>query len=409
MSCLKLRLWKLTTILLLFLSSVAHAEFQFLTYEQFLSLTQSEQKQYVIEVKKLTLELTQDSPVSLWQRIFFQSSYAQSSSRAEFNQVASDTNEELNRLHRLMRANRMYKQASKDHKAPATIQVLAENNAAFVQRMNNLKGKLTNLDQVRAFNEVRNDYAKDFPTFASQIQAGQLSGKNVPTSNPSPKLQPTAAQPPAKAYSAPDDGKGTNSVAKKPAATQTQSPAPVATAPAVADASDKKCIYAGFVIAGGSCQPYKKIPKEYEIEEIKPDFFKCENDEDIICNPLLFGYKQTCFKVETKELCHNKPICIKRSVNATKNCTQLTDTTDDLKQILSLWKNPKNKKTYEKFMNDLNELCSADSIASNDVYKTCGVAAKRFNQVMAEQFPGRAQLNVKPRANPTTESGRSQK
>ena len=395
MFCLKMRIhvFSILFAITFFSSLSAQADFNFLSFEQFQKLTHKEQKDYVTEVKKLLLNLTEETPISIWQRLFISQSIANENSRAEFNQRASNPNEELNRISLLQRATVLYKRGVQDHTAPATAQVIDENKQALILRMNEVKSKLTSSEQLRAYNEIRTEISKNFPDVGQKISAAQ-------TSSAAKSILPdkaTASKKPASSAIAKD---------QKTTSNQKKSSTDISTQ---AGSEPKKCIYAGFVITGSACQPYKKIPEDYQIEEIKADFFKCDNDDDIICNPLLFGFKQNCFKLETKEICHNKPVCIKRSVSATKNCTQQTETTDDLKRVLELWKNPKNKKTYDTFMNDLNQLCSSDNIVSEDVHKTCGVAAKRFNQIMAAQFPGHSRLQVKPRKNEPSAEAQSQK
>ncbi len=365
----------LMTVLVIF-SSTCFAEknvFHFLNYDQFILLTDAEQKTYIKEIQTLNLNLTENAKISffqfLYENLLLNSASAQNS-RAEFNVVSTNTVTELDRLDSLMRASRMYKKAAGENNAPTAKEISIENSEAFVKRMNQVKNNLKTAADFKIYAGLKNEFANDFPAQAQKIISAQTTERAT--------KQTTT--PPEKSI-----------VLKK-----SETTADTATAKAVEKPKDSPyCIYAGFIIYGEKCSPYKKLPDSFSLAEIRKDMFKCDNESEILCNPLLFGYKKNCFKVESNEICSEKPICISRSVNATKNCSELTNSKDSFEQILSLWKNPKNKITYEKYTKDLNQLCNVDNFTAEDVKQTCKVSSKRFNLIMDQNFPGRVDIKIK--------------
>ncbi len=343
--------------------------FKFLSQEQFLKLTEPEKKSYLKEIRNLLEEMTENAKVSIYQYLFFPNAVAQTQ-RAEFNTPSSNTVTELDRLDSLMRAARMYKKGAAENNAPTALQISKENSIRFVQRMNQVSQNLNTDADRRIYSQLKTEFAQDFPTEAQQIKAITSTAKNGRT-------QPTPSSVP----------KMSEKLKQKESSTQKAKTETDPTAP--------YCIYAGFVIYGDKCSPNKKLPSDFNLSEVRSEMFKCETDSEILCNPLLFGFKKNCFKLETKEICSEKPLCIERSVNATKNCLKLSDSTDQLNQVLELWKNPKNKDVYEKFTKDLNKLCNAENIASNDVKQTCQVAARRFNKIIETNYPTKLDLKIK--------------
>jgi hypothetical protein len=360
-------------ILIFSMQSVAQKKntFKFLSQEQFLNLTEPEKKSYLKEIRILLEEMTENSKVSIYQYLFFPNAVAQTQ-RAEFNTPSSNTVIELDRLDSLMRATRMYKKGAAENSAPTALQVSKENAIKFVQRMNQVSENLNTETDRRIYGKLKTEFAQDFPAESQQIK---LATATVSTRS----IQPSAVKPVEK--SRPKEHV-TQEVKSEKVKAETDSTAPY-------------CIYAGFVIYGDKCSPNKKLPKDFVLSEIRTDMFKCESDSEILCNPLLFGFKKNCFKLEDKDVCSEKPLCIERSVNATKNCLKLSDSTEQLNQVLELWKNPKNKDVYEKFAKDLNKLCNEENIVSNDVKQTCQVAARRFNKIIETNYPTKMDLKIK--------------
>ena len=356
--------------------------FKFLSQEQFLKLTEPEKKSYLKEIRNLLDEMTENAKVTIYQYLFFPNAVAQTQ-RAEFNTPSSNTVTELDRLDSLMRAARMYKKGAAENNAPTALQISKENSIRFVQRMNQDSQNLNTDADRRIYSQLKTEFAQDFPTESQQIKIpsiGSSSTRSTETSAPQSSKKSESKEPVRQAAQDQKD---------KTQSTKTQS------VKMDSDSTAPRCIYAGFVIYGDKCSPNKKLPTDFVLNEIRNDMFKCETDSEILCNPLLFGFKKNCFKLETKEICSEKPLCIERSVNATKNCLKLSDSTDQLNQVLELWKNPKNKAVYEKFTKDLNKLCNAENIASNDVKQTCQVAARRFNKIIETNYPTKLDLKIK--------------
>ncbi len=346
--------------------------FKFLSHSEFSHLTASEKKLYVNEIRVLINTMTESAKVSFWQYLFLPTAQAQSQ-RAEFNTPSINTVTELDRLDSLMRAARMYKKAGAEHNSDVARQMADENSKAFSLRMNIVGHNLKTPADVKIYNELQSEFSKDFSREASTIKKPKtVFLASVKSSEP--LLQKNNPQ---KLDSKSKDSKTVVKISK---------PMP--------EANGAYCIYAGFVIYGEKCLANKKLPVDFKLDEIKNDWFICDNDSEILCNPLLFGFKKNCFKVEGREVCSEKPICIERSVNATKNCLQKSDTTEQLRQVLEIWKNPKNKVVYEKFMNDMNTLCDAKNFSSDDVRQTCKVASTRFNGIIENNFPGKSDLKI---------------
>lgn len=366
-------------ILIFSVTSLAQKKntFKFLSQEQFLKLTEPEKKSYLKEIRNLLEEMTENAKVSIYQYLFFPNAVAQTQ-RAEFNTPSSNTVTELDRLDSLMRATRMYKKGAAENNAPTALQVSKENAIRFVQRMNQVSENLNTETDRRIYGKLKTEFAQDFPSESKQIKT--IASATAASDSIRASVVKSSEK------SEPQNSK---SKVNQPPKDKIQS------VKAETDSTAPYCIYAGFVIYGDKCSPNKKLPTDFVLSEIRTDMFKCETDSEILCNPLLFGYKKNCFKVETKEICSEKPVCIERSVNATKNCLKLSDSTEQLNQVLEIWKNPKNKDVYEKFTKDLNKLCNAESIASNDVKQTCQVAARRFNKIIETNYPTKLDLKIK--------------
>lgn len=372
---LKMRLF----ILILFLGCFAYAEqkysvqkLELLSYEEFLSLTKAEKKDYIREIQKLVTDLTTDAPVSFWQSFFFQEAVAQSSvleGSQKFNFKSDNKNEELERLDSLMRTTRKFKQATLEHNDVPTVRQLVPYNAqSIVQRMNQVRPLLTRDFEIKAYNQILNEFRNDFPQQAAQIQAIDSARVKKSSAN--------AAREMAQKKEKPDSVK----TAKEK--TEAVTPLPKDYNPS--------CIYAGFVIPGGKCQPHKSLPENMKLDEITTWPFECEGQDQILCNPLLYGYTTACSKPEPGivETCKQVPLCIRRSRTATKECTKLANTKELNEQIFKIWNNPKNKKIYSEFVGELTSLCYGTAKARKpDVEKTCKVAVERYNSVRRINFP----------------------
>lgn len=145
--------------------------------------------------------------------------------------------------------------------------------------------------------------------------------------------------------------------------------------------TELRCLYAGFIIKKTTCTPHKVLPNDFSLDPLANENFECATSKEILCNPILFGTTE-----------NNKPYCTTRSSTATKSCQDISNNTDNLKRILSLWKNPKNKKTINQFQKDLQTLCQDES-RNSDVKSTCKVAVKQFNEKIKSELPTPGSVN----------------
>jgi hypothetical protein len=183
--------------------------------------------------------------------------------------------------------------------------------------------------------------------------------------------------------------------APTPASSTPKSNPEKATAPADFK-DDLQCLYAGFVIPKGpthKCQPFKELPFASEFFDLKT--FVCPQSEQILCNPLLFGYEDTNCKVtEIKDCTGKRPICVYRSQDATKNCFDQAKRKKTLKQTMEIWKSPEGEKLYRDYVESLENLCDQTHLEKrklrtavyNDITKTCEVAFSVFKENVGSEY-----------------------
>lgn len=159
---------------------------------------------------------------------------------------------------------------------------------------------------------------------------------------------------------------------------------------------DLQCLYAGFVIPKGTenkCHPYKELP--FTSDFLNKKTFVCPQAQQILCNPLLFGYEETNCKSAKLKTCDGKrPICVFRSQDATKNCYDLAKRKKTLKQTMELWKSPEGEKLYHDYVESLEDLCDAGHLESRklrtavfaDITKTCEVAFSVLKDNIQSEF-----------------------
>ncbi len=165
-----------------------------------------------------------------------------------------------------------------------------------------------------------------------------------------------------------------------------------------------QCLYAGFVIPKNSenkCQPFKTLPFESSFLDSKT--FVCPQMEQILCNPLIFGYEETDCTGSGQQTCDGKkPICVYRSVDATKNCYEQAKRKKTLKQTMELWKSPEGEKLYKEYVESLEELCDSNRLQRrnlkagifSDITKTCEVAFSVLKENIKNNFlPAKALKN----------------
>lgn len=209
----------------------------------------------------------------------------------------------------------------------------------------------------------------------------------------------TNEAPPASSATRPNDtASGTTSTS--PVAT----PAPNETASAKANEHEfqdnVQCLYAGFVIpknSGNKCLPYTKLP--FTGDFFNADTFICPQAQQILCNPMLFGYEETNCKASKLKTCDGKrPICVYRSQDATKNCFEQAKRKKTLNKTMELWKSPEGEKLYTQYIESLENLCDSGHLQKrklrtavyDDITKTCDVAfAVLKENIQSEYLPAK--------------------
>ncbi|MBC7466947.1 MAG: hypothetical protein H7256_13240 [Bdellovibrio sp.] len=197
------------------------------------------------------------------------------------------------------------------------------------------------------------------------------------------------------------------------------------------------CLYAGFVIQEKVCKAPKTLPRnELLNSSLDEKTFKCESSEEIICNPILFGYEGDCGVVtpKTKEeaaemirkdsiiykkqkdddlkkcLTTVKPVCVPNSVSATMSCQQKTKSGNYLKKAVDVIST--NPQMLTDYVKSFDQLCAEDAMTKNrliyrkengelrknsdsikkDIVGTCAVAKPKMKEVL-ENYTSRA-LNL---------------
>lgn len=379
---------KILLITLLFFSSISFADnFLLFTHEQFLNLNSSEQKLYINEVRKVIFALEESNHTSfknkskwtyLFELIKIQEANATATDQLGSSRiVVTDPREEnarISHMHTLIFnliksaygpiGSEVLRKEARDtfNQTLTRIQNLSKKDLTAEQKANlgsNVKDMKDNYDLL-----VQKD--PSIRTTLPELQRlAQQFPKVVVASEPrKPRASKLTDTKPAVGTTA-----TTPAAAAKPPATAT------ASAPA-APSSNLRCIYAGFVIKKTRCEPNQILPDEYSLKEITDkNKFKCANESDVLCNPLVFGFKSV-----------ESPYCTSRSSTASRNCEEQANNTENLARIQKVWKNPENKKVYESFHADLKKICNQEQ-KNKDILATCPVVISQFNKIIQSELP----------------------
>lgn len=191
------------------------------------------------------------------------------------------------------------------------------------------------------------------------------------------------------------------------------------------------CLYGGFVIQDKVCKAPKVLPKNDLVNKfLEADLFKCESSSEVICNPVLFGFKSDCSLAgteiianaelatpaekivvksdsETKgqfQLCLKaaKPLCVPNTVSASESCSKKTEGDQFQSRATDLISlNPEMLTDYVK---NIKQLCDKDNFPKNrlifksangedrknsksiqdDIERTCVVANKRLDEILTK-------------------------
>lgn len=366
---------------LLFVAQTQAQNFLFLSHNDFLKLTDSEKKSYIREVQNLVVQLDHDlgqefstTKKTSWMFNLFLS-HAQAQNSNPSREISNDPREESAKIGTMLDfINGQLRYLKASPYAPGTREQLEEDYFATVRRLYNVSSKNLNSESIY-FSKKNVDTLKQF--WPQLVEAAphisRLKGDTfylLDETNKNIKQRETQV---TKYQSKEKPNPQPNSQSNSQPNSQ-PSPQKIESSETTSF-THLRCLYAGFVIRNTTCEPRKTLPDDYELEGFKKEDFKCKVTSQIICNPLLFGYQDD-----------GGPYCISRSVNATKNCQDISNNTQNHKRLLLIWNNPNNKKTIENFQKNLETICS-DNTRNQDVKSTCKVALKQFNERIKKEFP----------------------
>ncbi len=353
--------WLQRIILILLLATNCKANssnnFLFLNYEQFAHLTSPEQNRYIESLQKLVLQFEESESSSrkniFSKSLFIFSSLLRSASAAqevlskktESSRIRStDIEEENLRIGNMLVFIGAYTRAGKDLRSPVIKSTAKETLQDTYDRLQILSNRSMTAEQKKNFDMNVSTLKEKYAVLAQVIP--EVRNDKMEISKLDLKTQ---------------TARTTSSIIK--------------TSPALKSTAGPVCLYAGFVISTPSCSPLKSLATELQLQEIGSAEFKCKSNNEILCNPLVFGYQSDL-----------SPYCTTRSKSASMNCQEISNNTENSARIQAAWKNPANKKVFEDFQNSLQQLCDTDN-KSSDVRATCKVVVAQFNEKVKKEFP----------------------
>lgn len=351
-----------------------HAEsFTFLSYGEFQSLTSSEKKFYVQAVQKVSIDFEEhmsslSAQGAKWSALFknFSGSEAQASDLQADNvheRSLNDVRMENAKISYVIARAKMLARVSSQHAGPATKQYATELFNDAYERVNILAKKSMSTEEKINFLQNLNALR------SAQQEVGKQDSSVNSKANSIDQLIATTGHGRSSVESAPPRpfaAAATEIITEKYDRTPADNPNPAA----------PRCIYAGFVVKKTKCEAVTLLPEDFYLAEINNNTFKCDPaDGDILCNPLVFGFKNT-----------DTAYCTKRSVSASSECSRTSDNIDNARRLIALWNNPKNKDALEQYQNDLNQICELAKSKNNDVSKTCKVVQAQFNAKLQAQL-----------------------
>jgi hypothetical protein len=177
-----------------------------------------------------------------------------------------------------------------------------------------------------------------------------------------------------------------------------------------------RCMYSGFIIKNDPCRGPTKLPFELNGLNFKaktdgkntlfePKDFKCDKEDEIICNPLVFGARVDCDWKNTPEkdryakcMMTSKPYCVSAGGYATRDCDKQSNNDTAIEvavYVMSL--TDANKKVAIDFNKSFSELCDGHLIDFNrsankaktlgDISRTCEVARTRLKAIRSKYVP----------------------
>lgn len=166
------------------------------------------------------------------------------------------------------------------------------------------------------------------------------------------------------------------------------------------------CMYAGFILKGSVCRAPRKLDSTFSLlspEEQKK--FVCAEANQLICNPLLFGFQTECdLKKESIQKClqTGTPVCINPAADATTQCREKTKS--DRYYELAVAMIQADPKMLDNYLKEFAELCDPQNLNKNkiiyrtsrglkrknsenirtDIEKTCSIAKPRLLEIQSK-------------------------
>jgi hypothetical protein len=387
----KLILPLIFAVLILFTPQI-HAEdnFLFLSYDQFQSLTQSEQRKYIEVVQGLIqkFESMKDFAPNRYSSLLSQMlQWAQAAemTAAQTIEISPNNNsEEIGKISLLLYRVNIYATIltkDKNSKNPGTNELVKEYFISSYNRIQTLtKKNLTAQEKIgveKLIKGLRQRYSEvlvihpdlknlhdgigSLATSSSTTRAQATSSTLISSTNATQRnVQLVKTKDPIKLSNVKNSEIRVAAKANSGDSSNTEEP---------------YCIYSGFVLSDKTCSPLTELPLALKLEEINISKFKCGSANEILCNPLVFGFKSD-----------STPYCIKRSRMASLNCKEISNNSETIERIHKAWKNPANKKVYDSYQSSLKQLCDSNN-RSSDVRDTCKVVISQFNETVKKEFP----------------------
>lgn len=395
----------------------------FYNHEQFLKLTDAEQRIYLRELQSIFSEMSQNSDYfsqniidseSRWALLLqLQNAFAggdqlienlkpvteaisriaKAVGQIEAIKKGSDyKNEEIQKLYEASII-----EYAKAQKTFNTLKDSTNSNQAYLMAKDNLSNAssliihYTNL--VKTPNNTFSSYLREQELKKKSALLTALSeGKIDPSVNIetlSPIIRLTTSVAATTEEVAPSAAKPSPIAKSAPLTTKKAAPVALAEPKPITDEQSRKiasladgyaCMNSGFIIKTPPCEAPNNLNTMFKLQGLKDEnAFSCPKGQQI-CNPFLFGFKPKACKLqltntpEFKTACINKnfqpgelPYCVRNNSNATKQCSELSKDTDSINNAVELIK--MNPEAWNTYRNDFYKLCDDDYINFNNIAK----------------------------------------
>jgi hypothetical protein len=151
-----------------------------------------------------------------------------------------------------------------------------------------------------------------------------------------------------------------------------------------ADDNKSPCIFSGFFSEYQNGTPEKgkcKATVDFQYkpgDNIEETTYKCQNKDQVLCNPLVFGIK------------NNQGICVSKSDTATKDC----DTASQGSKALVLNPNTMLAAKWDQFADSFNKYCHSDQVTRSFFCRECFFMEKKLYEINLNYVAKVAQPNI---------------